>query len=371
MSSDEDLMLRCIRLAGNGKGNVSPNPMVGCVIVKNGNIIGEGYHAKFGDAHAEVNAIRSASESVEDADLYVNLEPCDFFGKTPPCTDLLIERRIRKVYVGMLDPNPRINGQGIRKLREAGIEVEIGLAAQQAEKLNEVFKKFMTKKLPFVTLKVAQSLDGKIALKNRKSPDHSTKMKYITSRESLWKVHELRAEYDAVLVGAGTIKADNPELNVRFVEGRSPVKIIIDGNLSSPLGSKAFQSGNIILFYSSRGSKNSTRTRTKIKSLEKQGIALVSLRSDSKGMIDLKEVLKNVASMNIASVLVEGGGTIFSQFINLKLADKLLLFIAPKIFGSGLGFADGIEGKDLSRFFTLKNIDLSQIGTDYLLTGYF
>ncbi len=212
MLSNEELMLRCIRLAQNGKGNVSPNPMVGCVVAKNGNIIGEGYHARFGEAHAEVNAISSASESVEGADVYVNLEPCDFYGKTPPCADLLIDKHVKKVYVAMLDPNPRVNGGGARRLKEAGIEVEVGIMEQPARRLNEAFIKFVTKKLPFVSLKIAQSLDGRIALKNGKS-------KYITSKESLQKVHELRAQYDAVLVGAMTVKIDNPSLDVRLING--------------------------------------------------------------------------------------------------------------------------------------------------------
>jgi diaminohydroxyphosphoribosylaminopyrimidine deaminase/5-amino-6-(5-phosphoribosylamino)uracil reductase len=371
MFSDEDLMLRCIRLARNGRGNVSPNPMVGCVIVKDGKIIGEGYHAKFGEAHAEVNAIRSASESVEGADVYVNLEPCSYYGKTPPCADLLIERQVRKVYVGMLDPNPRVDGKGIERLRAAGIEVEVGLSAQPAERLNEVFTKFISKKLPFVTLKVAQSLDGKIAVSNRISSSRSRRTKYITSIESLRKVHELRAEYDAVLVGAGTIRSDNPELNVRFVEGRSPVKIIIDGNLSSPLGSKVFRTGKTMLFYSSITNEKRKGIRAKVESLEKQGITLISMKSNSKGIIDLKDVMKKIASMNTASVLVEGGGSIFSQFINSKLADKLHLFIAPKILGNGMTFSDGIEPKDLSKFFALRETEVSQTGIDYLLTGYF
>lgn len=363
MFTSEELMQRCISLAQNGKGNVSPNPMVGCVIIKNNSIIGEGYHAKFGGAHAEVNAIHSASRSVEGTDVYVNLEPCNFFGKTPPCTELLIERRVRKVYVAMLDPNPKVNGKGVAKLREAGIEVEVGIMEHQARKLNEIFIKFITKGLPFVALKVAQSLDGKIALKNGKS-------KYITSKESLKKVHELRAEYDAILVGAGTVKADDPKLNARFAEGKSPIKIIIDGNLSSRVESEAFASGRILVFYSSRINRRSKINR-KLKILESHGVELISMKSNSKGMIELKDVLKKIASMNIASMLVEGGTSIFSQFIESNLADKLHLFIAPKIFGSGLGFADGIALKDLSKALVLKETQVSQVGSDFLITGYF
>lgn len=364
MLSNEDLMLRCIRLAQNGKGSVSPNPMVGCVIVKSGNIIAEGYHARFGEAHAEVQAIRSASESVEGAEVYVNLEPCDFYGKTPPCTDLLINKRVRRVYVAMLDPNPRVNGSGVRRLKEAGIEVEVGIMEQPARKLNEAFIKFITKKLPLVTLKIAQSLDGKIALKNGKS-------KYITSKESLRKVHELRAEYDAVLVGAGTIEIDNPELDVRLTDGRSPTKIILDGNLSSSVDSKVFTTGKTILFYSSRMDKGLRRKQRKINTLKDRGIEVFPMKGNRRGMIDLKDVLKKIASLNIGSVLVEGGASVFSQLIESKLADKLHLFIAPRILGGGLSFADGIELKDLSKSLTLSELEISQIGVDNLVTGYF
>ncbi len=340
--------------------------MVGCVIVKNNSIIGEGYHEKFGDAHAEVNAIRSASENVEGADVYVNLEPCDFYGKTPPCTDLLIEKRVRKIFVAMLDPNPRVNGKGVKKLRDSGIEVEVGLVSQQAKKLNEAFIKFVARNIPFITLKIAQSLDGKIALKSGKS-------KYITSKESLRKVHQLRAEYDAVIVGAGTIRTDNPELTVRLVKGKSPVRIVLDGNLSSPIASKVFTDGKIktVVVCSSRLERNSKVARKKIDSLRRQRVEVYPLRSGIDGTISLAAVLKQIAELGIASVLVEGGANIFSQFIKLKIADKLHLFIAPKILGRGVSFADEIELKDLSGALRLNDVEISQVGVDHLLTGYF
>ncbi len=370
MFTNEESMARCLQLAQNGRGSVSPNPMVGCVIVKNGSIVGEGYHAKFGEAHAEVNAIRSVSASVEGAEVFVNLEPCSFYGKTPPCADLLIEKRVRKVYTAMLDPNPRISGNGVRKLREAGIEVEVGLASKQAGKLNEAFTKFIRKKIPFVTLKVAQSLDGKIALSNGQSPNGSLREKYITSKESLRRVHELRAEYDAVLIGAGTVKTDNPELTVRLVDGRSPIRIVIDGNLSVPADSKVFARGRVMVFYSSLMHHGRKKSRKAVV-LEKRGVELFPMRSSSKGIIDLESVLKKLASLNIASILVEGGASVFSQFIESKLADKMHLFIAPKILGNGVTFTDGVELKELSKALRMKNIEASQIGDDYLLTGYF
>ncbi len=358
-------MLRCIRLAKYGTGSVSPNPLVGCVIVKDGVIIGEGYHKKFGEAHAEVEAIRSASSSVEGSEAYVNLEPCSFYGKTPPCTDLLIEKRIRKVYAAMLDPNPLVNGKGIEKLKAAGIEVEVGLLEGEARKLNEVFIKFITKKLPFVILKIAQSLDGKIALRNGKS-------KYITSSESLKMVHELRSQYDAVLVGAGTVREDNPGLTVRLAEGRSPVRIILDGNLSSPVESNVFRNrdARTILFCSMRAMK-SRKVSKKIEALELKRIEMYPLKSDVHGTIPLRTVMKKLAGIGIASVLVEGGASVFSQFIKSRLADRLHLFIAPRIIGSGKSFADQIELNSLSKAFKINGIESIQVGIDQLITGYF
>lgn len=357
-------MLRCIRLAESGRGSVSPNPMVGCVIVRNGAIVGEGFHGKFGEAHAEVNAINSSTQDVAGSDVYVNLEPCSFFGKTPPCVDLLIRKRVRKVYVGMFDPNPLVNGKGIRKLTEAGIEVEVGVLEEEARKLNEAFQKFMTKKLPFVVLKVAQSLDGKIALWNGKS-------KYITSHESLVKVHELRSRYDAVLVGAGTVREDDPELTVRYAEGRSPVRIVLDGALSSPVDSKVFRKGRTIIFYSSVSTKNSKEAQKRLRTLQEQGVEMYPLRSDSKGKLSIQSVLKRTAELGIASVMVEGGGDVFSQFIRSGMADKLHLFVAPKILGRGKSFADGIDLRNLSESVEVDGIVIEQCGVDQLFTGYF
>jgi diaminohydroxyphosphoribosylaminopyrimidine deaminase/5-amino-6-(5-phosphoribosylamino)uracil reductase len=357
-------MLRCIRLAEGGRGSVSPNPMVGCVIVKDGAVIGEGFHGKFGEAHAEVNAFNSAKEDVAGSDVYVNLEPCSFFGKTPPCTDLLIRKRVRKVYVGMLDPNPKVNGKGVQKLKDAGIEVEAGILEQEARRLNEAFEKFVTKKLPFVALKVAQSLDGKIALLNGKS-------KYITSHEALVRVHELRSQYDAVLVGAGTVRGDNPELTVRYAEGRSPVRIVLDGALSSSVDSKVFREGRSIVFYSTAVAKNSRVLRSKLQKLEKKGVETYPLRGSSKGRLSIAILMKKIAELGIASVMIEGGAEVFSQFVRSGMADKLHLFVAPKLLGRGKSLADGMELGNLSESIGIDNIAVERYGVDYLFTGYF
>jgi len=355
-------MTRCIRLAKNGVGYVSPNPLVGCVILKNGRIIGEGYHQKFGDAHAEVNAIRSAADDVAGSDLYVNLEPCSMFGKTPPCVDLIIEKRIARVHIAMLDPNPLVNGNGVRKLRDAGIEVEVGIQTEAARELNEVFIKFITTRMPFVVMKVAQSLDGKIALSNGAS-------KYITSAESLKRVHEMRAQYDSVLVGAGTVAADDPRLTVRYSEGRSPVRILIDGNLSTSPDAHVFADRNAIVFFSRRIEKNKT-VLGRLKKIQSKGVRTVGMSASKVNRTSLESILKRIGEMSIASVLVEGGTSVFSQFIKRGLVDKFHVFVAPKIIGEGKSMADEFALRSLDRALTLRLIELTRLGPDIMLTGY-
>lgn len=361
MVDDEAIMRRCIELAERGRGGVSPNPMVGCVIVKGGKVIGEGYHKKFGGPHAEVNAVRSASSSVAGADVYVSLEPCSHHGKTPPCVDLLIEKKVRRVFVSMLDPNPAVNGRGVSRLRRAGIEVRVGLLSKQSAGLNESFTKFIRSGVPFVTLKAAQSLDGRIALANGRS-------KYITSNESLKMVHETRAAVDAVLVGAGTVMADDPSLTVRLSKGRSPVRLILDGRLRVPLGSKMFHDGasRVVVFHASGfGSER------KLSSLRKLGVDVVALRGRRNGRIPVAVLLKTIGELGISHLLVEGGSTVFSDFLESRAVDKLMIFTAPVILGKGVGLADGIEIKDLGRALRLKNVTLRSIGVDQLLTARF
>lgn len=363
MFTKEEIMRRCLELARKGAGSVSPNPMVGCVIVKRGKVIGEGYHERFGGAHAEVNAIRSASESVQGAEIFVNLEPCSFFGKTPPCVDLLIEKKVGKVHVAMLDPNPRVNGKGVRKLRRAGIAVDVGTLSNEAGMLNEAFVKYIKTGLPFVTLKAAQSLDGKIALANGKS-------KYITSGDSLKMVHLLRSQHDAVLVGAGTVAADNPSLTVRLARGRSPVRIVLDGNLTSPLSSRIFhdRKSRVVLFHSAGAVRNSAK---KLAVLGKLGIETYGLPGSDDGKIKARILLKSISKLGITSLLVEGGSCVFSQFIRSGEVDKLHLFTAPVIMGNGIGLADHINLNDLKRMKRVRIVSIKEVGRDQLLTGYF
>ncbi len=360
---DPALIRETFALAHKGAGHVSPNPMVGAIIVKNGKVIGKGYHQKFGGPHAEVHAIANATESVEGATVYVNLEPCNYFGKTPPCTELLIKHKVARVVVGMKDPNPKVRGKGIRQLRKAGIEVTACVLEDEAKKLNEVFSKYILTKIPFVTLKVAQTLDGKIA-------DSTGKSQWITGKGARKFVHQLRAEYDAILVGANTIREDNPSLTVREVKGRNPIRVIIDGNFNIPEDSKVVKDrkAHTILYISSTRKQ---KQLTKKSNLEKKNIRIIELPGNKSGHLDIHSILKSLGEQNIASVLVEGGAAIFSWLIQEKQADKLLTFIAPKILGKGLNSFELLRDTTLNNELLLKDITCSTFGKDILIEGYF
>lgn len=360
---DEFYLARCLQLALKGKGYVSPNPMVGCVIVKDNKIIGEGYHAKYGEEHAEVMAIKNATENVEGATLYVNLEPCVHYGKTPPCVDLIIDSKIKKVVIGTIDPNPLVNGKGIEKLKKAGIEVKVGVLEKESKKINEKFFKYITQKIPFVALKIAQTIDAKIA-------DISGDSKWITCEQSLHFVHQLRSEYDAVLIGSRTAKLDNPNLTVRLVEGRNPYRVILDSTLSLPLELNVFSDkfvNRTIVFTSNRAFKTK---KDKVERLNSLGIEVIKVKSNRKKLA-IEDVLKKLAEKEIASVLVEGGGKIFTELIKRNLVDKVYVFIAPKILGKGISSIGDIGIKSIKEVITLKEISIQNFGDDVLITGYF
>jgi diaminohydroxyphosphoribosylaminopyrimidine deaminase/5-amino-6-(5-phosphoribosylamino)uracil reductase len=327
-SKSEYYIAECIKLAYKGAGYVSPNPLVGCVIVKNDKIIGKGYHKIIGGPHAEVNAIRDAKRkgfSTANSTLYVNLEPCSHTGKTPPCTDLIIREKISKVVIGIKDPNKLVNGKGIASLKRAGIKVETGILKDECTELNKFFIKSVTQKIPYVTLKIAQSIDGKIALDNNAS-------KYITGKESLKFVHTLRSEYDAVLIGKNTAKTDNPSLTVRLVKGRNPYRIVIDKFSKLPNNLKIFTD------------KDSDKT-------------IVINSADGKD-IPLKNILKALFELNITSILVEGGANVFSRFIESGFYDDIYFITAPKIIGSGISAFRDFKITTLSK---AKNIFLNNI----------
>jgi len=346
---DIKLMRRCFTLAKRGAGKVNPNPLVGAVIVKNGKVISEGWHRQYGKSHAEVNAIQNAKTDVQGSTLYVNLEPCCHTKKqTPPCTPLIISKRFKKIVISNFDPNPDVSGKGIALLKAAGLDVITGVLEEKGQELNRFFFKYMDTALPFVVLKAGITLDGKITKnKNQRS--------FITGEKSNKFVHIMRSQYDAVMVGANTVKVDNPSLTVRHVVARNPNRIIIDGNLSVPINADLFRlkDGSSTIIYTGKNSNPE-----KIARLEDKGIEIIKLPVDQNGYIDLELILKSLGKRKITSLIIEGGQSIFSQFISKKLFDQIVLLQAPKIFGRGLDAFDSelLEGMDV--------YSVSQIGGD-------
>jgi len=355
------IMQRCLELARKGAGMVSPNPMVGCVIVRNGEIVGEGFHRKFGGPHAEIFAMKCAGKKIKDATLYVSLEPCVHFGKTPPCTDEIIQSGISRVVIASKDPNPLVSGKGIRQLREAGIQVKVGLLQKEAEELNEKFFKFMKTGLPFVGIKLAQTLDGKIA-------DATGKSKWITSKTARKEVHRLRNDYDAVMVGANTVLQDNPDLTVRFVKGKNPVRVVIDGCLLLPVSRTIFDTSAAPtwLLTSAEAVKANIR---KVQKFVSQGVRILPVSSAYS--INAESILRTLAAEGVSSVLIEGGAKTVDQFVNRSLADKLYLFIAPKILGRGLNGFCFKSPRLLRKPINLTMTKVSPVGEDILVEAKF
>jgi diaminohydroxyphosphoribosylaminopyrimidine deaminase/5-amino-6-(5-phosphoribosylamino)uracil reductase len=324
--NDGYYMKLAIALARKGRGYVSPNPLVGAVLVKNGRIIGKGYHQSFGGNHAEINALTNAAEDTAGSTLYVTLEPCCHEGKTPPCTDSIIKHKIARVVIGTIDSNPLVSCQGINYLQNCGIEVKTGILENDCRKLNEIFFHFMETGLPFITIKYAQTLDGRIATASGES-------QWISSEASLKFTHRLRAEHDAILVGAGTVIKDNPELTVRLVRGRNPLRVIVDSELKITKPSKIFKniSSTPTLIATIK-----TADDPQFQSLAGSGAEIITVKADKKGNVDLKKLFKILAGRNISSVLIEGGAQIITSTLKNNLANRLVTIIAPKILGSGI-----------------------------------
>jgi len=346
-------MKRALTLAERARGYTETNPLVGAVIVKDNRIIAEGYHHVYGGDHAEVDAIKGATEAVAGSTMFVTLDPCCHVGKTPPCTGALITSGIGKVYAAMIDPDPQVAGQGISKLREAGIVTEVGLCEEEARKVNEAYIKYKTTGRPFVTLKIAQTLDGKIA-------DGSRNSKWITSDESRKRVHQLRAEHDAILVGAGTVRTDNPTLTTHDVKGRNPIRLILSqtGELSEELG--VFNDDE----------KERTYVVTSQSDSSERSFQRWTLPQQDDGSVDLNALLAKAGESRITSLLVEGGSEVFSCFISSGLVDKFLFVIAPKLLGSGLSaFIDSIE-RSIDRTIKLRFERVEQLGGDVWVEAY-
>lgn len=348
VGNDEVFLKRCFKLAVKGAGTVSPNPLVGTVIVRNGKVIGEGYHKKYGEQHAEVDAFNNSTEDVEGATLYCNLEPCCHTNKqTPPCVPLIINKKILRVVISNLDPNPEVSGEGIKQLRDAGIEVISDLLKNEGEELNKFYFNYVKKKIPYITLKVAQSIDGKISKSNNEQS-------WLTGKESILFVHQKRAVYDAVLVGANTVAVDNPLLTVRNVEGRNPKRIILDGKLSIDLNAKVLNCEDVekTFLITSEDSDNA-----KIKKIIEKGAKVYQFKSD-KAQLELKDILIKLGEEKITSLFVEGGSEIFSQFIDENTYDEIIILQAPITLG------EGVIGISISSLGHLNKISSEKLGED-------
>lgn len=345
-----------INLAKKGIGKTSPNPLVGAVVVKNGQIIGKGYHERFGQPHAEANALRDCGDRAKNATLYVNLEPCCHYGKTPPCTDMIIKDGIRKVICATLDPNPQVNGKGIRILKKAGVEVNLGILEEEAKKLNESYFKYITTGLPFVILKVAQTLDGKIATKLGDS-------KWITQEDSRRFVHSLRSRVDAVLVGANTVRRDDPELTIHQAKGENPLRIILDS-------SGKISNHTKIIKENKNGKTIVATANEKIREQFKEKVEIWKMKKSEDGKVNLAQLLRKAGENQIASLLVEGGRGVFTSFLKEKLVDKIYYFLSPRILGKGLDSFGDLGIKKISQSITLKDCEIKKFKRDLLIIGY-
>lgn len=353
---EEQFMKRAIRLARKGIGYTNPNPVVGAVIVKGGRVIGEGFHEAYGGLHAERNAFKNCTEDPQGADLYVTLEPCCHYGKTPPCTEAIMEQGISKVYVGNMDPNPKVAGKGVQILREHGIQVETGIMEEECRKINEIFFHYISHETPYVALKYAMTLDGKIAVKTGES-------KWITGQEAREHVHTLRHKYAAILAGIGTVLCDDPMLNARVRGGNNPVRVICDSRLRIPLSSKIVQSAKVIPTIVAA----CERTK-KAEKLEELGCRVL-ICQEKKGHLDLMELFRALRKEKIDSILVEGGADINDSVIRTGVVQKIYTYVAPKLFG-GKQARSPVEGEGIERISDAVMLDgpeITKIGEDLLL----
>jgi diaminohydroxyphosphoribosylaminopyrimidine deaminase/5-amino-6-(5-phosphoribosylamino)uracil reductase len=353
-------MRRACHLALKAAGRTSPNPMVGAVLARGGEIVATGYHKFAGGDHAEIEALKRAGAKARGATLYINLEPCSHQGRTPPCAPALIQAGVQEVVVGMKDPNPLVAGRGLRRLRRAGVRVRCGVLETECQKLNEAFIKFITRKVPFVVVKLAASLDGKIAAVTGDA-------RWISDGGSRATVHQWRNRVDAVLVGAGTVLADDPQLTCRIAGGRNPWRVVLDARLRVPLDARLLREsepGKSIIVTVKRAS------RSKVRALEALG-AKVWRFSPRQGQIPWLPLLKRLASIDVVSVLIEGGATTVASALRDKAVDKLLLFYAPKIIGGdGRAMIDKLGIKRVRHAIRLRRMEVQRSGADLLVSGY-
>lgn len=356
-NTDEYYMELALKLAFKGKGKTSPNPLVGALVVKAGKIVGRGFHVKAGLAHAEIVALDQAAHKAKGAILYVTLEPCAHTGRTPPCVNRVIASGIKEVVIGMIDPNPLNNGRGIILLKQNNIKVRVGILEDKLKKINESFIKYITTRLPFVTVKVGQSLDGRIATRTGDS-------KWITSDKSRSFAHKMRENYDAIMVGVNTVLRDNPRLNTWFSE-KKLIKIVVDSTLSTPENSNIFsQDSQVIIITLPTRPGQETQNRKSLAA--KARILEVKERA---GQINLRDALKKLAQLQISNIIVEGGGTLIGSLFDERLVDKIMFFISPKIIGGkdAVSSVMGMGVKNVGQAIKLKDIQVRRFDDEFLI----
>jgi diaminohydroxyphosphoribosylaminopyrimidine deaminase / 5-amino-6-(5-phosphoribosylamino)uracil reductase len=359
LGTHETYMKRALALARRGVGKTSPNPAVGCVIVRDDVIVGEGWHRKAGGPHAEVFALGQSGDKARDADVYVTLEPCSHHGKTPPCTNALVRAGVRRVFAAMVDPNPKVAGRGVALLRAAGIEVTTGLMEAESRLLNEPFIKAMTTGLPFVILKSAMTLDGKTSTTQGDS-------RWISNEKSRRYVHKLRSMVDAVMVGAGTVAADDPELTCRIHGGRDPVRVVVDSRLDISPAARLLHldspAPTLVASFHGHGPKADA--------IRACGAEILACR-ERDGRVDLSDLLAQLGNRGVQSVLLEGGSKLAGDALRLGLIDKYVLFLAPKLLGGeGPGLFAGPGAERMADALRLRDLSVRRFGSDILVTGY-
>jgi len=358
---NENYMKECLELAKKGEGAVSPNPLVGSIVLdKDGNVVGKGCHEKYGQAHAEINALNQAGNKAEGGTIYVSLEPCSHHGKTPPCIDRIIKEKIKTLVVGMTDPNPLVSGEGIKKAKNAGIEVIENILATECEKTNEIFIKNITAKKPFIAVKTASTIDGKIATSTGSS-------KWITSEAAREEVQRLRNKYDAIITGSNTIIADNPSLTCRQQGGKNPVRVIIDSQLRTPANSKVYNDDGTSIIIAT--SENIDKNKLKIYP-EYINIIKCPLNYDNK--IDLEYLVEKLYAQEIFSILIESGGKLNGAFLKYNLIDKVYFFIAPKIIGDNTSISsfEGFKIENINESKEFKFGEVKNFPPDIMIEGY-
>ncbi len=354
-------MRRALVLAQRARGRVSPNPMVGAVVVRRGKVVGEGYHSRVGHPHAEVEALRRAGDKAQSADLYVNLEPCCHFGRTPPCTEAIIQAGIKRVFVGMRDPNSQVSGRGLRLLRAQGIVIVSNVLKEECEELNESFIKVMKTGMPFVILKTAMSLDGKIAT-------HSGDSRWITGKLARNHVHKIRNEVDAILVGTETVLKDNPRLTCRLeTSAKHPVRIVLDRRNRIPLTAKIFKNSRSQKIIYVTGPDISSR---RLKALVDKKVEILSGKSSKNGF-DIKSLLKELANRDMNSILIEGGAELNASVVKVGVVDRVVAFISPVLIGGtqAPGFLGGQGVVKVKGAVKLKDVVVTKIGEDLMVEG--